>query len=72
MNTNFAAMGLDYGPGQNAFTACRPRSPVDRVAPPVRKRAIKTKLQQSIDALSSFDDRQAARDAKAKKESRSQ
>lgn len=53
-----------YSPGQNAFQACVPRGAIAGECKPQKKRGPRSKLQQSIDAVSSFEERQAARTAK--------
>lgn len=59
---NLEAMGMGYySPGQNAFQACVPRSIIAGEHKPPKKRGAKSKLQQSIDAVSSFEERQAAK-----------
>ena len=63
---DWSAMNLDYGIGNNAFTACPPRStaPDSHIAP--KKRGPKpSPNQRSVISMMTPDDRLAAKTAKA-------
>lgn len=58
--TDYVACGIDYSPGQNAFTAVPPKSTAAECTAP-KRRGRPGKVQQSIEALMSDAERQTAR-----------